>query len=149
MLFWSPAYRATLLLFQDRVFSGKPLASYESWSNVLGGILEFIEVPAFLENLKELRTILDSEGEMTREFIAVWWKNHGGNKKTASNVTTDFSEMEVAGSWDAPTRQGSTTKAGTWLSTLIDRVYEINGTKVVVTRSRRSYSLMEVKEKAA
>jgi putative DNA primase/helicase len=131
------------------MYSGKPLNSYESWSNVLGGILEFIEVPGFLKNLKELRATLDSESEMTREFIEVWWKNHGGDTKTASNITTDFPTMEIAGIWDAPTRQGSVTKAGTWLSTLVDRVYEIDGTKVVVTRLRRSYSLREVKEKAA
>jgi putative DNA primase/helicase len=131
------------------MYSGKPLNSYESWSNVLGGILEFIEVPGFLENLKELRTTLDPEREMTREFIEVWWNDHAGEAKTAANFTSDFSSVEIAGVWEAPTRQGSITKAGSWLSTLKDRVFEIDGIKVVVSHSGRNYYLKEVKEKAA
>jgi len=39
------------------MFSGKPLASYVKWSAVMGGILEFAEVPGFLTNRSEERRV--------------------------------------------------------------------------------------------
>lgn len=58
------------------VWTGAPLASYESWSRVVGGILQCAEIAGFLANRDELYGRLDSETSEWRGFLASWYKQH-------------------------------------------------------------------------
>jgi hypothetical protein len=131
------------------LFSGKPLNSYESWSKVMGGILEFVDMPGFLENLKDMAESLDDEGDMAREFIKEWWREYEGSAKTPTDVVSDFSACDATAHWDAPSRTGQVTKAGSWLASMKDRVFTVDGVTVKVSHSGRKYYLKEVKPEAA
>ena len=130
-------------------FQGKPLASYVSWSSVMGGILEFVEVPGFLENVDLKKAAMDNETQVIREFIQAWWEEYEGAPKSPTDILTDFSAMEVTGNWDAPTRQGQVTKVGRWMAHLKDRVFAIGSTTVQVTHNGRKYYLKEIQAEAA
>ena len=130
-------------------FQGKPLASYVSWSSVMGGILQFVEVPGFLENIDLKKAAMDNESQVIREFIEAWWEEFHGEAKTPTDILSDFSAMEVAGNWDAPNRQGQVTKVGHWMAHLKDRVFVVGSTTVQVTQSQRKYYLKVIKTEAA
>jgi len=71
---------AALTLIQAWLVAGrpasthKPLGSYESWSFVIGGILEHAGIPGFLGNLLEFYERADLEGAAWREFVQRWWE---------------------------------------------------------------------------
>jgi len=72
---------ACLVLIQAWIAEGKPmgkqtLGMFESWAKVMGGILDIIEMPGFLENLQEIYAEADEETFMWREFIAAWWDQY-------------------------------------------------------------------------
>ena len=50
-------------------WSGRPLGSYEKWSKVVGGILEFCGCTQFLKNLEDLYEQSDDEPAQWSEFI--------------------------------------------------------------------------------
>lgn len=50
-------------------WSGRPLGSYEKWSKVVGGILEFCGLKKFLSNLEELYEQTDDDPAQWSEFI--------------------------------------------------------------------------------
>ena len=60
-------------LAAGRPYAGLKLGSFESWSEVVGGILEVAGIPGFLGNLDELYETADVEGRAWREFVSVWW----------------------------------------------------------------------------
>ena len=131
------------------LFQGKPLASYVSWSSVMGGILEFLEVPGFLANVDMKKAAMDNETQVIREFIEGWWEDCEGSPKAPTDILVDFSAMEVAGCWDAPTRQGQVTKVGRWMAHLKDRVFVVGSTTLQVTHNGRKYYLKEIRVEAA
>lgn len=131
------------------LFQGKPLASYVSWSSVMGGILEFLEVPGFLANVDMKKAAMDNETQVIREFVEGWWEDCEGSPKAPTDILVDFSAMEVAGCWDAPTRQGQVTKVGRWMAHLKDRVFVVGSTTLQVTHNGRKYYLKEIRVEAA
>jgi hypothetical protein len=72
---------AALTLVQAWMARGRPLAaerlgSFESWSEVMGGILAAAGVPGFLGNLDALHDLADEEGALWRELVDAWWWTH-------------------------------------------------------------------------
>jgi hypothetical protein len=128
-------------------FSGKTLASYESWSRVLGGILEFIEMPGFLANLDSFKASQDNEGQATVDLVQLWWDQHQGGPMRAAQFYEAFKDTEVAGLWDAPSEKGRCTKAGRWMQALKDRIFDLNGVQVKVSKNGRDLYLKEVEDK--
>ena len=126
------------------MFSGKPLASYVKWSAVMGGILEFAEVPGFLTNIEAKKAAMDSQSQILREFIEAWLVEYNGEPKSSSDILTDFSAMEICGEWDAPTRQGQVTKVGRLLARYRDKVFVFGDTTVQLTQSGRTYYLKTI-----
>jgi putative DNA primase/helicase len=51
---------------------GKKLGMFESWSEVIGGILEVAGIPGFLGNLAELYEESDAESDAFHEFVDDW-----------------------------------------------------------------------------
>jgi hypothetical protein len=93
---WTAAHRgeliaAVLTLVQAWVVAGRPpgavkLGSFESWSQVLGGILSHAGVPGFLENLHELYDQSDEEGAAWRVVLEAWWAHFQDGPVGVSNV---------------------------------------------------------------
>lgn len=50
--------------------------SYEEWSAVLGGILDFAGIDGFLANMQEPDEAVDAELMVWQEFIQGWWGTH-------------------------------------------------------------------------
>jgi len=54
----------------------RPLGSYESWSHVIGGVLNNAGVGGFLDNLEEFYEVADTEGKVWRVFTEAWWARY-------------------------------------------------------------------------
>ena len=67
-------------------FSGRLVGSYESWTRVVGGILESAGVPGFLSNREELYRKADEESEEWRDFVAEWAARFGSTPVKASEL---------------------------------------------------------------
>lgn len=63
-------------LAERRPEPGVTLGSFESWAQVVGGILANAEVKGFLGNLNELYDAADSETAEWRAFVMAWWEEH-------------------------------------------------------------------------
>ncbi|HEY2922903.1 MAG TPA: ATPase, partial [Candidatus Binatia bacterium] len=77
---------SALLLIQDWIVKGrpegdkKPLGSYESWSKVMGGILQNAGFDGFLGNVEELYEESDAEGKAWRWFVSEWWDRYASKE---------------------------------------------------------------------
>ena len=73
--------QAALVLVQNWIARGKPfgtrvLGSFESWSRVMGGILNAADVRGFLGNLERLYDEIDEMRASWRELVASWHAHH-------------------------------------------------------------------------
>jgi hypothetical protein len=93
---WTAAHRgeliaAVLTLVQAWLVAGRPagpvrLGSFESWSQIIGGILYHAGVPGFLENLHELYDQSDEEGAAWRIVLEAWWAHFEDRPVGVSDV---------------------------------------------------------------
>lgn len=101
---WTTDHRADLVhailtLVQYWVSKGMPrakrtLGSFDHWSRIIGGILDTIGVPGFLENTSELYDQADTDSAEWLEFVRHWWGRHENTGVTASlliSMATDCS----------------------------------------------------------
>lgn len=68
-------------------YTGKSKGSYDTWANVLGGILETVGIRGFLANESELFEATVNENSVLTEFVKAW-KDAYGVKTVA--VSTDL-----------------------------------------------------------
>ncbi len=94
---------ALLVMVAAWVAEGRPehpakLGSFESWSAVVGGILDVAQIPGFLGNLDELYEAADAEGQMWREFTEAWWEAFSDRPKRPSelNALCEAQDLMVA-----------------------------------------------------
>ncbi len=78
---------AALTLIQAWIAEGKPsgdqvLGMFESWAEVMGGILDVAGIPGFLSNLREMHRQSDEETEAWQEFLNGWWEKFGSTVVT-------------------------------------------------------------------
>jgi hypothetical protein len=96
---WTLKERATLVwsclvLIQNWIALGRPpmpgppLASFEPWSKIIGGILAAAGVEGFLANAERFRERADPEGQDWRRFIAEWAAKHGSDVVTVEVLMT-------------------------------------------------------------
>lgn len=69
---------ARLILIQAWLAAGRPLGkitfgSFESWSEVLGGILQVAQIPGFLANWEHIRGRTDPVETAWSALMQVWW----------------------------------------------------------------------------
>src|SRR5262249_46640828 len=84
--------------------TAKPLGSYDSWSFVIGGILENALIPDFLGNLEEFYEAADADGEMWRSLIGMWAQRFGEREVGAIDLfplAVSLGEFDVHGSEQA------------------------------------------------
>ena len=82
---------ACLTLCQAWIAAGRPrgtrtIGSYESWAQVLGGVLEVAGIEGFLGNLDEMLEASDSEGAVWRGFVSAWWDRFGTAEVGANDL---------------------------------------------------------------
>jgi hypothetical protein len=75
---------AALTLARHWFATGQPkgtwrLGMYESWSEVIGGILAAADIKGFGDNLGTFYSEADVEGDAVQQFIAEWDERHGPN----------------------------------------------------------------------
>lgn len=130
-----PLVRAILVLVRAWIAQGKPagrrrLGTFETWSSVVGGILEVAGIPGFLENLQALYETADVEGESWRAFVAAWWESTAESPRKVSDLNNLCEERElllgVRGDGSPRSQQ---TRLGNALMSKRDRVF--GGVRIV------------------
>lgn len=73
--------------------AGKPkadgvprLGSFESWAEIVGGMVEFAGIPGFLGNLEALYEKADEAGAEWEEFLSAWSKSCGESPVTVAEL---------------------------------------------------------------
>ena len=94
LLAWISRHRRKLVkhiltIIQGWVRAGCPkgtvtLGSFESWAETVGGIVEFIELPGFLENRNRHAEVADTEGAF-RGFVSQWAEMHSESYVSVGN----------------------------------------------------------------
>ena len=125
----SALVHAALTVVQAWIAAGKPLhatrlGSFESWSGIMGGVLEVAGIPGFLCNLNELYEAADTDGQMWREFTGTWWEAYREEPKKVGELN-QFCEardlmLSVRGDGSARSQQ---TRLGKALAAKRDRVF--------------------------
>lgn len=59
-------------------WDGEALASFESWSAVMGGVLEVLGLPGFLRNREHLWDAAEKDLGPWQAFVKAWWALHKG-----------------------------------------------------------------------
>jgi len=92
---------AMLTVARSWVVAGKPapqalvtIGSYESFCEVLGGILSFMEVKGFLGNLQQMYSEMDVETPQWGGFLEAWQEVFGDSGVTVAEVTKKLNENE-------------------------------------------------------
>ena len=86
-LIWSLLTMVRNWIVLDRPASPARLASFESWSDTVGGILEAAGIAGFLENRQDMFTEADQESLEWIEFVEAWWTwRRDGLVKTSSLI---------------------------------------------------------------
>ena len=147
MTTWSPgrssivasSLSAALVLGQAWIAAGRPAVStrtifggYESWTKVLGGVLELAEVPGFLENRRLLFEQADSENAEIRAFLWSWWSMH--HQELVLVRTLLPLAREHALPIESRTDHGMLVKLGLLIQSIADREYALGDWHVRVVR---------------
>lgn len=121
---------AALTMVQAWVAAGMPeagiapLGSFESWSKVLGGILDYVGITGFLANIVEFYESADAESAAWQELTAAWWDEFGDRPvKTSPDLFEIAQKIEGIYFGDSPTEQGQKTAFGRQVSQRKDRVF--------------------------
>jgi hypothetical protein len=93
---------AILVIVQSWIAAGrpvgaKPLGSFESWAEVVGGILGHAGIPGFLDDTETLYEEADAEGQQWREFVAAWWAIHGDTWVATADLLRLAGERDLLG----------------------------------------------------
>jgi hypothetical protein len=100
---WIPAHRgeliaALLTLARAWYAAGRPapqkplprMGSFQSWVEVVGGILHFVGLTNFLDNLDELYNQADSDTQQWAAFLHAWQATYGEREVLAADVAQDL-----------------------------------------------------------
>ena len=148
--------RAVLTIVRGWVAAGMPdtdqvLGSFESWSKVVGGILQWCGVPGFLANTEELMEIADTEGSEWREFVTAWWDRFGHRFVTTTDLLGLATAKDLLGTviGDGGSRSQK-IRLGRALGTMRDRQFD--SYRIKMSRERHSkqweYGIEKVDEGA-
>jgi putative DNA primase/helicase len=119
---------AALTLIQAWVAAGKPagqksLGSYESWCEVMAGILEVVEILGFLGNMNRVYAEADQEVLAWSEFCAAWWQEFQDHL-VATDLLFGLATQKslLVDLWGGRNDQGARVRFGKALSKMKDRV---------------------------
>lgn len=131
--------QAVMTLIQAWLVAGRPsgkktLGSFESWASVIGGILEVVGVPGFLDNSQELYEVSNAEDALWRELVKEWYAEFK-DKPVRTNTLNTFCEQyglltSIRGSENERSQQ---TRLGRALKRNRDRIFA--GYKIIQSNS--------------
>lgn len=138
---------AAVTIVQNWVRRGMPIwkgsvkGSYESWTEIVGGILEAAGVPGFLENETAMRESAPETVAM-RKFVETWFAVFGEKETTAKDLFPLAASAEDENAIDADSylgllapqlgsgnRKSQQTRLGSLLARSVDAVF--SGLKIV------------------
>ncbi|MCZ6689947.1 MAG: hypothetical protein O7H41_10120 [Planctomycetota bacterium] len=131
---------ALLTLIRAWVAAGHPtgtlsLGSFESWSDVIGGILKFAGIEGFLANRERFYGRADRDTAAWEAFIAAWWEKHGANPVGVK----DLFELENDFELGRGNGKSQKTKLGTFLRGAVDRRFTLeDGLRVKVENAGKA-----------
>src|SRR6516162_11207888 len=102
---WVPAHRGELiaaLLTLARAWhaAGRPtptkplprMGSFQNWVEVVGGILHFVGLTTFLDNLDDLYAQADSDAQQWAAFLHAWQATYGAREVLVADLLRDIKE---------------------------------------------------------
>jgi hypothetical protein len=124
----SELVHACLTLIQAWIAAGKPegekrLGMYESWSKIMGGILEVAEIPGLLGNLNEFYAQSDAAGAVWRGFLVTWHDKHANKEVKVADLFPLALEAELP--LGTGSERSQRTKLGKMLSENRERVFDL------------------------
>jgi hypothetical protein len=103
------------------------MGMFESWTRVMGGILEAVGISGFLDNRQKLRERADNESQAWRGFVQVWWRAQEDRPRLGKPMTThELLPMALEFLGDKigeGTERSQKTKLGLLLVKNLDRIY--------------------------
>jgi hypothetical protein len=147
---------ALLTMLRYWVVQGMPrgsrsLGSFESWSRIMGGVLDTIGVPGFLESAHELYDNADTDSAEWTEFVRAWWAVFGDDPTQAKDLVELAKRHELlltARGDRGPSSQS--IRVGKSLARMRGRV--VDGWRISMTQNQhskaREYSLEPLTDEA-
>jgi len=137
---WSRDHRgemiwAALTLARAWHVAGRPngersLGMFESWAQVIGGILKNAGFADFLGNLREVYEEADVEGDAIHWFLSEWQRLHQSQPKTISDVAVWALSLGSPMLDLMTSEKGRNEQFSKWVRRLRGRVVELNGQSV-------------------
>ncbi len=121
---------ACLTIIKSWIGAGRPLfkertlGMFESWSEVMGGILQAAGIPGFLANLEEFYENSDAEGAMWRGFVRAWWDKFSGDEIGVSELFDLNNGIEDALDLGKGNEKSQKTRLGQELMKMRDRQFD-------------------------
>jgi hypothetical protein len=117
-------------------WKGKPLGSFESFSLVMGGILDNAGVPGFMSDMNFQREGMDSETQQIKSLASAWYVMHGTSSITGKQIValTHNQELEISDLWGDGSERSQSTRAGKFAKTQLDRYFDVEDERGTETR---------------
>lgn len=105
----------------------KSLGMFESWAQVIGGILEAVGIPGFLGNLIDFYENINIEEEARKAFVGAWFRKYTEDAVRTSDLFDIATSDEVLLSLGDPKNQKSQmTRLGLEIKKMKDQVFTID-----------------------
>jgi hypothetical protein len=158
LISWAKANRGKLIasaltICRGWIHAGRPpgsatLGMFESWAEVIGGILEFAEIPGLLKNADTFRRQRADQQSEWRAFVASWWLKYADQKVGVQELFQLAQEEKLLdGVLGDKGDRSQRTRLGLALAKMVDRVigeFRVEGVGVD-HRQRQLYQLKPVR----
>jgi len=120
---------ASLTLIQSWLKAGRPLAKgrtlgmFESWSEVMGGILGNAGISGFLGNLEQFYADSDAESAAWRVLVKAWWDKFEGAEVGVSELFELASALDDGPELGKGSEKSQKTRLGQELVKMRDRQF--------------------------
>jgi hypothetical protein len=141
-LFWALAVLVRHWLAKGRPMpSVQPLGSFESWTVVIGGILEAGEYTGFLANRETLLAASDPDSVRWKAFVEAWFATHGDALVSIGDLLplAEGHEIHVRGETD----RAQTSSLGKAVSSRRDRFFGPYQIRQGTGRDRRMWQVLK------
>jgi len=97
---------------------------FESWAEVIGGILHVAGIGGFLSNLADLYEVSDTEGSTWRAFVAAWWDRFENREIGVSELWNLISDLDEPLDLGQGNEKSQKTRLGKLLVRMRDRQFD-------------------------
>lgn len=119
----------------------RTLGMFESWSAIMGGILDVCGINGFLENINEFHEEVSQEETLEKNFVVQWYsKQQGQPVRTAQLLKLEESRVLLNDEQGILTQRGRETRMGKILHKMAGKTFETENArgKVVVVAIEKS-----------